>query len=270
MGEKLKKAIGALAKSLQASASRPYDIQKIYYAYILLDPRKRGKYKYRVEDRIFEFDHEPFYVGKGHGDRMYLHEKKARRNESTSNPHKDRILKKILKAGLRPLAVQVSLLSTEARALAKETLLIQGIGRHLDGGPLTNLTAGGEGHSGFKASKDTRRKMREAHANRTQSQKEESERKRQQSVDRAAVGRAVSAAHAQHSPDRKAEIQNLRRASLNSYSEEKKQQRAAKAAESMRLRNLTNPLPIVSCPHCGIKGTTRGLKRWHFENCRHK
>lgn len=28
--------------------------------------------------------------------------------------------------------------------------------------------------------------------------------------------------------------------------------------------------PIVSCPHCNTNGGVRNMKRWHFNNCKHK
>ena len=27
---------------------------------------------------------------------------------------------------------------------------------------------------------------------------------------------------------------------------------------------------IVKCPHCSKKGQSRAMKRWHFDNCKHK
>ena len=36
-----------------------------FYTYVYLDPRKSGKYKYSE----YKFDYEPFYVGKGCGNR---------------------------------------------------------------------------------------------------------------------------------------------------------------------------------------------------------
>jgi hypothetical protein len=41
----------------------------IFYVYVYLDPRKPGKYVYGE----YEFDYEPFYVGKGNGKRAYAH-----------------------------------------------------------------------------------------------------------------------------------------------------------------------------------------------------
>jgi len=40
-----------------------------FYVYALLDPRKPGRYVYET----WEFDHEPFYVGKGSGNRIICH-----------------------------------------------------------------------------------------------------------------------------------------------------------------------------------------------------
>jgi len=45
-----------------------YDLLQ-FYVYVYLDPRKPGKYKYGE----YEFDYEPFYVGKGKGFRFKRH-----------------------------------------------------------------------------------------------------------------------------------------------------------------------------------------------------
>jgi hypothetical protein len=40
-----------------------------FYTYIYLDPRKPGNFKYGK----YEFNYEPFYVGKGYNERCYIH-----------------------------------------------------------------------------------------------------------------------------------------------------------------------------------------------------
>ena len=47
-----------------------------YYVYVYLDPRKQGIYKYDN----FEFNYEPFYIGKGKNNRCNRHLKIAQNN----------------------------------------------------------------------------------------------------------------------------------------------------------------------------------------------
>lgn len=90
-------------------------------------------------------DGTPFYVGKGTGDRSEHHVREARRYAGI-NPHKERIIRKMLETGRRPVCRIDSRHEHEADALAREIALIAQIGRHnLGTGPLTNLTSGGDG-----------------------------------------------------------------------------------------------------------------------------
>lgn len=119
---------------------------KTFYIYLLCDPRKLGQYAYG--DHSFAF--EPFYVGKGHGNRAWNHTSIIKRGGKSANPHKDRIIAKLLKQGLSPVIEILKEGLTEDEAFELEKLLIGTIGRvNLKLGPLSNMSEGGEGNSGY-------------------------------------------------------------------------------------------------------------------------
>lgn len=117
--------------------------EKKYYIYIYLDPRKPGKYKYCE----YEFDHEPFYVGFGYGNRYKQHTYPSLLNKDGNKLKVNKILK-ILSLNLFPIIIKLSenLLLQEAQLI--EMNLIKNIGRiNLQQGTLTNLTDGGESNN---------------------------------------------------------------------------------------------------------------------------
>ncbi len=113
----------------------------------------------------------PCYVGKGKGNRWKKHERRC------YNPHLSNI---IAQAKGRPLAkIKFRENLTETEAFDIEKWLIRAIGRETNGGPLVNLTDGGDGVSGrtpegierirrarlgSKHSPETRARMRMAQA----------------------------------------------------------------------------------------------------------
>lgn len=114
-----------------------------FYVYVYLDTRKVGKFNYGK----FNFEYEPFYVGKGKNKRCEEHLWKSRLNSSC---YKSRKINKIIQQGYTPIILKLAenLNENEAFQLEKELILI--IGRNDIGiGPLTNLTNGGEGISGL-------------------------------------------------------------------------------------------------------------------------
>lgn len=127
---------------------------KTYYIYAYCDPRKPVD----VDCEGIHFDFEPFYIGKGTGDRKRHHRWPSYLKKGSDNFHKSGRIKKILEEGLEPIIL--SLFEGEEDAcFQKEEQLISKIGRSdLGTGPLTNLVAGGLG--GKSPSEETREKLR--------------------------------------------------------------------------------------------------------------
>jgi len=119
-----------------------------FYVYIYLNPRKSGNYKYGS----YEFEYEPFYVGKGCGNRLKMLEG---RNKYFLNK-----INKILNCNLKPIIIKIKDNLTEKQSFILESELINIIGRNdLSFGPLINFTNGGEGSSGYKHTYKTKRQM---------------------------------------------------------------------------------------------------------------
>lgn len=108
-----------------------------YYVYII--------WKMYTENPI------PFYVGKGHWQRLAKHEMKSDEN---SNVYKTNIIKKHKRLDINCGYTIINLFKDEEEALIKEKELISLIGRaDLKQGPLTNKTEGGDGTLGHLALK---------------------------------------------------------------------------------------------------------------------
>lgn len=118
-----------------------------FYVYVLLDPRKPGNFEYGP----LSFDYEPFYVGKGKGKRDRSHFRMGNVRQDAArikSPFKVNKILKILESGLEPVVVRIKQEATERVAFKLEMRAIELIGRK-PLGPLTNLTNGGDGVSGY-------------------------------------------------------------------------------------------------------------------------
>ena len=103
-----------------------------YYTYILRRP-----------------DGRPFYVGKGRGERVIMHENEARHpNDRGSNTHKLNVIRAI-KNGDEGIIYEVDrVFEDELQAYQREEELIRQYRRLHEGGPLTNRHPGGGSKSG--------------------------------------------------------------------------------------------------------------------------
>lgn len=127
-----------------------------YCNYALLDPRKPIPWKVKDIDLIFRY--EPFYIGKGKDNR---HKEHLNKSSLKRNYFKDRIIKKLLKENLVPIIIVINDNISEKEAHENKKFLIRMIGRRdLKLGPLTNLTDGREGTSGWIPSEETRKKFK--------------------------------------------------------------------------------------------------------------
>lgn len=135
-------------------------MNNIYYTYIYLNPLKGGKFNYGK----FQFEFEPFYVGKGKYNRSNQHIKESHKS---TNRLKVNILNKIKSAGLTPIIIKLYDNITEHSSIRFEKYLIKLIGRRdLKLGPLSNLTSGGDGISGHVMSNLAKSKISKASSER--------------------------------------------------------------------------------------------------------
>jgi hypothetical protein len=123
-----------------------------YYTYIYLNPLKQGEFRF---GKIL-FNYEPFYVGKGKGDRVNVHFKVV----DNQNKMKQRIIDKIRAENENPIIIKLYENITEYTAFRLEKYLINKIGRRdLKLGSLANLTDGGDGASGTLFTSEKRNNM---------------------------------------------------------------------------------------------------------------
>ena len=115
-----------------------------YYIYCYMDPRRSGKYYYENIEICFLY--EPFYIGRGCGDRYLDHLKEVLKNKKAYNRIKSGKISNILKCNLSPFISFLELNIDKCIANIKEIYYIRNIGRvDLNTGPLSNLSSGGEG-----------------------------------------------------------------------------------------------------------------------------
>lgn len=122
-----------------------------------LNPQERSFYVYqlRVQGKRL-----PFYIGKGKADRYRRHWTSS---SLRARSYKNHIIKGALQAGLEVYSEILIDGLTEAEAFRHETSWISRLGSKYDGtGCLVNLTAGGEGSSGYRWTAESRKRLSES------------------------------------------------------------------------------------------------------------
>src|SRR6478735_8209090 len=111
-----------------------------FYVYVYLNPLKKGSYKFDN----FEFEYEPFYIGKGKNMRYLSHIKECNLKRDV-NLYKKNIILQIFENKLTPIIIKIFENLKEEESFEKEKYMISLIKKKEDGGYLVNLTDGGEG-----------------------------------------------------------------------------------------------------------------------------
>lgn len=109
-----------------------------FYVYAILDPRKKKKSTYYVDEHEIIFEYEPFYIGKGKKWRLTQHFYKCSLKKNT---YKNNKILKIINEGYKPISIKIIEKLTEIEAYNLEIKVISSIGLQ----NLTNKTEGGVG-----------------------------------------------------------------------------------------------------------------------------
>lgn len=174
-----------------------------YYVYIYLDPTKSGFFVYGE----YNFEYEPFYVGKGYKERCNEHIWESRLKIASFKTNK---IKKILSLGLTPIILKVSENLFEVDAFELEKKLITVIGRRdLKNGPLTNLTDGGEGFSGLIKTEIHREKLRQSNLGKKMSKES------REKISKSLIGKPGRNTGNKHSEETKKQISETKKGTLS-------------------------------------------------------
>ena len=166
--------------------------------------------------------------------------------------------------------------------------LIKQYGRKAFGeGILVNLTEGGEGRLGLKASEETKAKMSESHMglntwSKGRTMSKEEKQSRQDYMDKH-VPFAKGHIKSEESRRRTSEKLKGRKLALGSRRTEEHKQRISieRTGEGnpmfgknhsedtkQKMRESALRVPKVTCPHCSKIGNPHNMVRWHFNNCK--
>lgn len=168
-----------------------------------------------------------------------------------------------------------------------EQELIKQYGRKaFNEGTLVNLTEGGDGRLGIKASEETKQKMSESHiglntwskgrvmsdeqklryknlglSNKGKPKSEEHKQKLSESL----KGRKPNYLGCKHTEEQRKKISDSKKGEKHhlfgkNHNEETKQ----------KMRESALNKPKLTCPYCSVVGSPHNMSRWHFDNCKNK
>ena len=244
-----------LASELRELRNEPLTLQAPpdyfqYYVYLYLNPLKPGHFRYVLPSgKVITFAFEPFYVGKGHSRRAFVHLQDsviARGGRS----RKISTIKSIRAEGKEPKVVIIPSRVSDFMAQAFEVDIIAGIERRIVGlGPLANVTVGGDGNAGNSPSKATRKKQSISMQGKNKGQI----RPWMKEVN---VARFKGVPK---TPEHRAKIRKATTGRLRTPEQ---------IAQSVATRRANEMASKTQCPHCDFYG--RNNDRWHFNNCKHR
>lgn len=221
---------------------------------------------------------DPFYIGKGKGDRLNEHFK----GYVEDNPLKKNIIAKARAEGVELLAEIIEDGLEESEAFALEMATIKKYGRRDNGsGCLCNMTDGGEGLSGFRFSEESRARMSQMRMGKP---KPEGFGDRLSSSTKGIPRPWASEKNGPMSEENYAKIftqeyrskmSEIKKGSKHSIESKTKIAEAAKArgardqATIDKIKATKALAPILTCPHCNLKSKGKAnMLRYHFDNCK--
>lgn len=113
-----------------------------YYVYVLQNPKKRLGLD---ETNPYKIEYEPFYVGKGKGDRSEVHYSRVISNNESHNLKLLAEINHLRTLGVTPLVSRIYFNSDESKVYEKEMEVIKYFGLRYKDGYLVNVSTGKAG-----------------------------------------------------------------------------------------------------------------------------
>jgi hypothetical protein len=217
------------------------------YVYMLIDPR----------------NNQPFYVGKGVGDRCYFHLDEAKYYKDRKSLKLGKI-RKLFSLGLEPIIKKVEENVSDEQAIELECFLISEIRDF--GILLTNMTDGGDGAKGYRHTEEHKLYMSSTQKNRVISEETKQKMRRPKSEE----GRK-NIAEARKNSTYKPSEETKRKVSMTLMgrpSPMRGVRHSDEAKAKMSAQRKGVPKPKVECTNCQRSIAINVAKRWHFDNCK--